>query len=365
MSDTSKRFHEVRKSLAGLFPNCADGNVARHLNTLTAMICGIVGSQRTNLPQVASQALAQGILQEILIKRFSRWVNNDQITQELYFLPYTEALLACFSHLPVTLVIDGSAVGRRCVALVISVVYKKRALPVAVLVRQGNKGHFAEEDHLELTEQVQTLIPTHQDVTFLGDGEFDGTALLKRIVLWDWHYVCRTAKNSLITKHGHTFQLQTRTVSQGQWQHFENVDFTQDAYGPVQAIIWWEKGYDEPLYLISNISKPIQAVRLYKRRFSIETLFSDQKSRGFHLHKSHLCDPARIQRLMIPTCLAYIWIVYLGIIAKEGGYVCFIHRLKRCDLSLFQLGLRMLARCFNEEEDLPEDIYIWEFGPFS
>lgn len=31
----------------------------------------------------------------------------------------------------------------------------------------------------------------------------------------------------------------------------------------------------------------------YAKRFRIETFFSDQKSRGFHLHKSHLSDPVR------------------------------------------------------------------------
>ena len=129
----------------------------------------------------------------------------------------------------------------------------------------------------------------------------------------------------------------------------------------MQAIIFWENGYEEPLYLIANISDPMRAGYIYKKRFSIETFFSDQKSRGFNIHKSHLSDPDRLLRLMMPACLAYIFIVYLGIITQETGYTCFIHRLKRCDLSLFQLGLRLLQRCFNEDEPLPEDLYAWVF----
>jgi hypothetical protein len=39
---------------------------------------------------------------------------------------------------------------------------------------------------------------------------------------------------------------------------------------------------------------------------SIETFFSDQKSRGFNLHKSHVSDPARLARLLIAACLACI-----------------------------------------------------------
>jgi hypothetical protein len=40
---------------------------------------------------------------------------------------------------------------------------------------------------------------------------------------------------------------------------------------------------------------------------TIETFFSDQKSRGFHLHKSHIADATRLARLLIAACLAYIW----------------------------------------------------------
>src|SRR3712207_7292680 len=41
------------------------------------------------------------------------------------------------------------------------------------------------------------------------------------------------------------------------------------------------------------------ALALYRKRAHIETFFSDQKSRGFHLHKSHLSDPQRLSRLLI------------------------------------------------------------------
>ena len=364
MSDTQRRYREVRKALNNLYPFHADGHLAQHLNTLTAMICGIIGSQKTNLPQMASKAPGNGILRESLIKRFSRLVNNDKIDQALYFLPYTRALIRCLCGVDLTLVIDGSAVGRACGALVISVVYKKRALPIAFLVRSGNKGHFEETDHLQLVERIYPFVPQEVSVTFLGDGEFDGVRLLERLDKYGWRYVCRTAKNSLIDTGFNTSQLQEYSIFPGCHRHFENIYFTDDAYGPIQAIIWWEKGYQEPLYLVTNIKNPHQARILYQKRFRIETFFSDTKSRGFHLHKSHLCDPKRIERLMIPACLAYIWVVYLGIFAEEAGFVGLIHRKDRCDLSWFQLGLRFLDYFFNEGNPLPQHCFAWAFHLF-
>jgi hypothetical protein len=96
-----------------------------------------------------------------------------------------------------------------------------------------------------------------------------------------------------------------------------------------------------------------EACYWYAKRFRIETFFSDQKSRGFNLHKSHISDPKRLARLMIAACLAYIWIVYLGVVAKRDGWVRIIHRADRCDLSLFRLGLGLLEHLMNEHLAIP------------
>jgi hypothetical protein len=56
---------------------------------------------------------------------------------------------------------------------------------------------------------------------------------------------------------------------------------------------------------------------------------------------------------MIATCLAYYWMVYLGAYAMETGWNKIIHRTERCDLSLFQLGLRLLEHLLNEALAIP------------
>ena len=115
----------------------------------------------------------------------------------------------------------------------------------------------------------------------------------------------------------------------------------------------WAKGYKEPLHLLTNMASADEACRLYAKRFRIETFFSDQKSRGFHLHKSHLSDPMRLSRLLMAACLAYLWMVYLGARCEQDGWVRIIHRSDRCDLSLFKLGLRLLDYFLNEDLSIP------------
>ena len=134
---------------------------------------------------------------------------------------------------------------------------------------------------------------------------------------------------------------------------------TRAAYGPILRICCWAKGCKEPLYVVTNMDTAEAACRLYSKRFRIETFFSDQKSRGFHLHKSHLADPQRLSRLLIAACLAYIWIVYLGSVCMKEGWVRIIHRGHRCDLSLFQLGMRLIEHFLNEDLPIPVAFHIF------
>jgi hypothetical protein len=129
--------------------------------------------------------------------------------------------------------------------------------------------------------------------------------------------------------------------------------FTQKKYGPVLALCWWREDCKEPIYLVSNLDSPEEACRLYSKRFRIETLFSDAKSRGFNLHKSRITAPDRLSRLMIGACLAYYWIVYLGAVAVNGDWWQEIHRSNRCDLSFFQLGLRLLKHFLKNGFHIP------------
>ena len=61
---------------------------------------------------------------------------------------------------------------------------------------------------------------------------------------------------------------------------------------------------------------------------------------------------------MMATGLAYIWIIYLGCMAIGDGWIGLIHRTERCDLSLFQLGLRLRDFFLNKLDDLPVALQV-------
>jgi hypothetical protein len=359
MSDDKKVYRTVKNALHKLWPVEPRGNFARHMNSLAALISGIVNGRSSQLPKIAEN-VPDGNKVESRVRRFSRWVSNSKIDYERYYLPFAEMLLKCLAANPLVFAIDGSTVGRGCMCLMVSVIYQGRALPIAWLVVRGKKGHLPQDRHIQLVEELKGIVPQEASVYFLGDGEFDGTGLLAKITEYNWHYVCRTAKTASVFVKGEKTNCATlgKGIRADQSNIYRGILFTNEQYGPVNLVVWWGKEYKEPLYLVSDLKSKTEACKFYKKRFRIETFFSDQKSRGFHIQKSHISNPNKLARLLMAVCLAYIWIVYLGNLCMNIGAHKLIHRAKRCDLSLFQLGLRYLKHILNEGIKIPVDFCL-------
>jgi len=350
MCDNLRRYRSIVKSLLKLLPVEASGNFRRHLNTLAFFINGIIASQSCQLPKIASKMVDHRKF-ESRVRLLNRWLINENIDYKFYYLPYVRTLIEGLIAMQKQLVIvfDTTAVGRSCTALVASVVYRKRALPIAWLVRKGPKGHFSELEHEHLLHKVHELVPPETRVIFLGDGEFDNSGLLKHLNSYGWLFAVRVSKNRNFCENGDVFSPKHIGVFSDGYFEIPNVAFYHHPdVGLVHLLVFWQPQHQEPIYLVTNILPVREAAYWYQKRFSIETLFSDHKSRGFQLDKSHLSEPKRLERLMIATALAYIWIIYLGLLAIEKNILPHIHRNKRCDLSLFQIGLRTMDHYINQ-----------------
>lgn len=204
MSDNHRRYRAIRQALTQCYPGELSGRMTQHLTILAAFISGIVGSKSSQLPSIATK-IPDRAKPDSRVQRLARWLRNDEIKEEIYFLPYAEMLLNKLALETLVLVMDGSCVGRGCCALMIHVLYKGRALPLAWRVRKGPKGHFPEAMHIELIKLIAELIPEGTEVVFLGDGEFDGIKLQGTIAKAGWSYVCRTSYDTTASSEGEPF----------------------------------------------------------------------------------------------------------------------------------------------------------------
>jgi hypothetical protein len=188
------------------------------------------------------------------VRRFERWLRNEAVENETFFLPFAKALLLSLSQAPLVLAMDGSVVGRGCMTLMLSLVYKQRALPIAWIVAKRRNGHFPERIHIELITKVQRLVPDGARVVVLGDGELDGVDLQALVKGSGWEYVLRTSKTTTLTWEGEEFRFHDVTdhVAPGEVYDVPGVLFTQRKYGPVLAATWWRKENLAPMSLERN-----------------------------------------------------------------------------------------------------------------
>ena len=96
MSDNLRRYHSIREALRQCYPGEMSGRMAQHLTTLAAFISGIVGSKSSQMPRIATK-IADRAKPESRVKRLSRWLGNEEMKEEIYFLPYAEILLKCLA----------------------------------------------------------------------------------------------------------------------------------------------------------------------------------------------------------------------------------------------------------------------------
>jgi hypothetical protein len=122
MSDTYRRYRAIKQAIMQFYQPRPQGDREKHLNTLVALICGLVGGKHAHLPAIADHAPSNGATQESLIKRFTGFLKHDQHSIDGWFLPIAHELLTHLATQPIQLVMDGSLAGRGCLALMLSVI---------------------------------------------------------------------------------------------------------------------------------------------------------------------------------------------------------------------------------------------------
>ena len=352
MNDRVKVYTEVLQTLKQHLRLFHQG----HVVTLAMMISGIVLSGKAQLSQMSAE-IPETAKDQSIEMRMRRWVKHAEIDVEVIYMPFAQQILAALAAQPLVLAMDGSQVGRGCMVLMVGVVYRTRLLPLAWVVYPGKKGHTTATRHIEVLQKVLPLLPKSAEVVLLGDAEYDTTEMLQWVATaTTWQFVLRTASNILVQVGSHWLPIGDCTVTHGRLRMLPQIAFTKEAAFRTHLVIWWGAEYAEPVFLVNNLPNASYAAWYYRRRFRIETFFSDQKSRGFQIHKSHLADPARLSRLLLAACLAYLWMVGLGLLTLAQGHQKLIDRTDRVDKSIFRLGLDWLKYAL--KKNLPIQVFF-------
>jgi len=231
--------------------------------------------------------------------------------------------------------------------LTVALVYRRRTLPLAWRVYRGEKGHVTAAQVIALVTYVATFLPAQSPVWLIGDSGFHAVEFLRWLHQRHWHFVIRQPGHVMVCWEGQPWiKLGQLPLQPGDTRPIGWVSLTHcHAYAAVWLVLHWQRGEDEPWYVVSDQPESRTILRHYTRRMWIEEMYGDLKGHGFDLESTHLQDPARIARLVLGVCVVYVWFLTLGSWVVKRGYRPQLDRKERRDKSLFRLGWDWLEHC--------------------
>ena len=128
-----------------------------------------------------SQDLAANIVREVhdqsIVQMLRRFYKNEAVSWATMYWPLLEQFLTQLDVTAYYLIMDTTEIGQGHRALVLSLAYQHRSVPLIWRVEAGAKGHTAEQVQVELLKQLGRHFQPDRPVIFLGDSEFDGVKL--------------------------------------------------------------------------------------------------------------------------------------------------------------------------------------------
>lgn len=282
-------------------------------------------------------------------RRLSRLLDNPAIrVREWYESIARRWLEAQFQHQgEIRLIVDGTKIGCGHQLLMVCLAYRKRAIPIAWAWVKHARGHSSALKQIALLAYVRSLIPPGAAVFLVGDCEFGSVAVLRRLDGWHWWYVLRQKSDTGVwfsaSSNWQAFGSYIQKPGQSLW--LGSGYLTAKEIYPVNLLVHWKVGENEPWCLATNMPDRQMALRFYARRMWIEETYGDFKKHGFDLEQTMLRHFLRLSRLTMAVAILYVWLVSVGTRTIRSGLRNLVDRNDRRDLSIFQIGLRMIERC--------------------
>lgn len=308
-----------------------------HRQTFAMFVFGLLIGERVHLPRICSRLPLQG-KKETFLMRLYRFLKLTSIDNQSWYFSLLSDVFELDEKENLTVIVDVTAVGPSNSLWVAALPLGNRAIPLFWRSFEQKKGHLKARLHLQSFRELQRLLKG-KSITLLADAEFDMAELLRFYQQQNWEFVCRTSPNYLF---GTSFQRVDSLKRLGKVCWNSNTSFLSGRIQEVTVAAWWHKNYKAPIYLVSSLSSGLEAGRLYLKRFQIETIFGDVKSRGFRLEQTKIKEPRRIERLVLVVCFAFVWLTSLGVEVLESP----LSRLQEKH-SLFRLGIDYVEEFFN------------------
>ena len=236
------------------------------------------------------------------------------------FAPLLAWVLSWWDGTQLALAVDATTLGQRFVVLVVSVLYRGCAIPVAWTVLPATEKHAWRGEWLRMLRQVRAAVPRRFFVIVLADRGLYARWLFQCIVRLGWHPLLRinTGGTFRPAAHAHYQPLRSLVPQPGtQW-----VGTGTAFQGPQRRLhctllARWDEGYTDPWLLLTDLAPSAGEACWYGLRAWIEQGFKITKRGGWQWHRTRMTDPQRAARLWLAVAVATLWLLSVGGMAED------------------------------------------------
>jgi hypothetical protein len=338
------------------------GERITRIRNLAWLMVGIFESKSVLLNKVAMKIPGVANLLSST-RRMSRFLDNPAIRVREWYGPVARDWLTAAANTvgEIRLILDATHVGFGHQLLMVSLAFRRRAIPITWTWVKCSRGHSSAQVQLALLGYVHSLLPKGVSVLLVGDCEFESGEVQEQVGgVWGWKYALRQKPNNLFRLPGQeTWQhLGDLLIKPGTKAWLEGCFLTRKHDRSANLLAYWAASEKTPWLLATNLPSSFAALKAYSRREWIDEMFGDLKRNGFDLESSHLHNFLRLSRLTLAVALVYVWLVATGAKVIDTPQRCLVDRSDRRDLSIFQIGLRIIERCLTNVLDFSVSLFI-------
>ena len=288
------------------------------LTGLVFWVCGAIQAGSACQNAVAAALSTQGNWYN-LRQRLREWLYDGgdraspcrtELDVSLCFAPLLRWVLSWWHSDRLALAIDPTLKGEATTAIVISVVYRSCAIPVAWRILRANKRGAWMDPTVELLRELAPAVPREMTVIVLCDRGIASPKLWKQIRDQGWHPYMRYPKSVTFCAEGgrrlpaRSFVPRPDTAWIGGGTAFS----APAAKRRCTLLVVWYVEQDEHWIILTDLPPEEAGPSWYALRFWIELGFKAIKSLGWKWDRTRRTDPARISRhwlvLSVATLLA-------------------------------------------------------------
>jgi hypothetical protein len=274
------------------------------------------------------------------------------------FVPLLRWLLSLWHGTTLAFAIDATLHHDQVAALVISVLYRGTALPVAWHILPANRPGAWLPHFLRLLRLLRPVAPPSWTVLVLADRGLWSPRLWGRIRRLGWHPVLRVRQETTFAPAGQRRQPAVALVAgPGQAWVGRGVAFKHRGVRRAGTrCVVWGAGHAAPWVVLTDLAPHRVGVLWYGVRIWVELGFRALKGVGWQWQRTRRTDPARVARYWVVLAVASVWVVATGTRVEDGQAVgAPPARLQRAPtlqarrerwLSLFRQGMACLAEQF-------------------